>query len=138
MHDKIVQVLNASEFVPAAGQGVIAVECLSDNYVLRSLLQKINCPITEVCLTAERDMCRALQATCQSPVAAHARCENNLITLEGLVASPDGSIIKRVTAVTIAQEFNQLGLEVAKKLIQQGAMEIIRLAKEQILSSVTA
>ena len=133
MQDKIVEVLNVEDFVPAAGQGVIALECLSDNYELRQLLQNINCQTTYMCLSVERDMCRVLQATCQSPVAALATCSNDLISLQGLVASPDGSIMRRVHAVTVMQKFHQLGMNVAKQLIQQGALEIIRLSKEQIL-----
>jgi hydroxymethylbilane synthase len=133
MQDKIIQVLAVEQFLPAAGQGIIAVECLSDNYEVRNLLQAINCPITDQCLTVERDMCRALQATCQSPVAAIASHHNDFITLQGLVASPDGSIIKKVSATVPNQQFTNLGQMVALDLIQQGALEIIRLSQEQIL-----
>jgi hydroxymethylbilane synthase len=135
MHDKITEVLSIYDFVPAAGQGVIAIECLARNTVLHNLLQQINCAYTAICLSVERDMCRVLQATCQSPVGAMATCENGLITLQGLVASPDGSILKRATATVALQHSGQLGVAVANKLIEQGAIEIIKLSKEQILLS---
>jgi hydroxymethylbilane synthase len=57
--------------VPAAGQGVIAVECLATNAALQTLLEPLNHVPTYVAITRERAFIQSLQATCHTPVGAY-------------------------------------------------------------------
>lgn len=63
--------LPLNEFVPAAGQGAIAIETLTNNPVLE-IISKINHQETEECIAVERDFLRLLGAGCDTPVGIHA------------------------------------------------------------------
>jgi hydroxymethylbilane synthase len=64
-------VLDPKEFLPAAGQGAIAIETLADASEVQAILQCLNHVETEVRVTAEREFLRLLGAGCQTPVGAH-------------------------------------------------------------------
>jgi hydroxymethylbilane synthase len=68
-----VQRLPADDFVPAGGQGVIAMQVRSDDADIKQLLVAVNHPPTHACLSAEREFLRRLQGDCQSPVGVFAR-----------------------------------------------------------------
>lgn len=59
-------------FVPAAGQGVIAVQTRADDALSAGLVSKINDPATRLCARAERKFLRMLGADCSTPVGAYA------------------------------------------------------------------
>ncbi|MDH3481822.1 MAG: hydroxymethylbilane synthase, partial [Gammaproteobacteria bacterium] len=61
-----------SEMLPAAAQGVVGIECLSDRTELRTTLSRLNHPTTVQTTLAERAIAKTLQANCQSPVATYA------------------------------------------------------------------
>lgn len=64
-------VLDPMVFLPAAGQGAVAVECLTGSGEVRELMRGINDAETEVRVSAEREFLRLLGAGCQTPVGAH-------------------------------------------------------------------
>ncbi len=63
--------LDPVTFLPAAGQGAVAIECLSTAEDVRALLRTINHAETEARVTAEREFLKILGAGCQTPVGAH-------------------------------------------------------------------
>ncbi len=64
-------VLHPAHFLPAAGQGAVAIECLIANADVRALLAKLNDSATAARIAAEREFLRLLGAGCQTPVGAH-------------------------------------------------------------------
>jgi hydroxymethylbilane synthase len=64
-------VLDPLVFLPAAGQGAVAVECLSGSGEVKELMRGINDGETEVRVSAEREFLKILGAGCQTPVGAH-------------------------------------------------------------------
>jgi hydroxymethylbilane synthase len=72
-----VQRLPAAEFVPAGGQGVIAMQVRSAAADTKQLLALVNHPPTHACLSAEREFLRRLQGDCQSPVGVFAQIDEN-------------------------------------------------------------
>ena len=72
-------------------------------------------------------MARALGGSCQVPLAAYCTADDaGLLTLHGLVAHPDGSVVLNANAQAPAQYADALGRAVAKKLADDGAMDIIQ------------
>ena len=107
--------------LPAVGQGVIGIECRVDDAHSRLLLQVLNDPPTRAALDAERAFAHRLGGSCQSPIAAHARLDGNGLTLDGLVAEPDGSRLLRDSITGGADESLRLGDELADRLLAAGA-----------------
>lgn len=77
--------------LPAAAQGAIGIDHLAPRDELAVFLQAVNHPATFTAVTAERAFLEALGGNCHSPVAAHATCNADTITLRGEILSEDGS-----------------------------------------------
>jgi len=89
--DAASRVLDADEFLPAACQGAIGVECREDDTALRATLAKINHAETEIRIRAERALLAILGGSCVSPVAALAEIDGARLSLRGQIANPDGT-----------------------------------------------
>jgi hydroxymethylbilane synthase len=66
------QLLPIDEFLPAGGQGIIALQARREAGATRQLLEKVNHPETLICLQSEREFLRLLQGDCTSPIGVHA------------------------------------------------------------------
>jgi hydroxymethylbilane synthase len=71
------EVLDPVKFMPAAGQGAIAIEVRSDDAESRACVRALNHDTTEARVIAEREFLRLLGAGCQTPVGAHTTIENS-------------------------------------------------------------
>lgn len=121
----ISQLFNSKQMLPAAAQGVIGIECLSNNVELRALLARINDPAASRTTLAERTVARLLQANCQSPLAAHAVAVGSVLTITALVALPDGSRFLRDSIGGQVDDAEGLATQLAGRLIANGAREIL-------------
>ena len=119
--DRISEQFQPTRMLPAAGQGVVGIECLGERQDLRAILQQLEHPDSKQRTLAERAVAKTLQASCQSPVASYAELKDGSLTLTALVASPDGSTVMRETATDNAQQAEALGIAVATRLLDQGA-----------------
>jgi len=105
--------------LPAATQGIIAIEIRDDNSRIRSLLAPINHQQTAICASAERALLETLNGDCRTPVAALATLEGNRIALDAMLLSPDGKICHRVARSTTTSRARELGREVGASLIEK-------------------
>jgi hydroxymethylbilane synthase len=116
--------LDAEVFLPAAGQGILAVERRSGDLATRALLEAVDHPVTRACALAERAFLRRLGAACTTATAAHAICDGTGLSMQGLVASDDGRRVLRATAAGPAAAAGKLGETVAEELLEQGAADV--------------
>jgi hydroxymethylbilane synthase len=114
-----------SEMLPAAAQGVVGIECLSDKTDLRATLGQLNHSTTVQTTLAERAIARKLQANCQSPVATYAVVDGAQLDVTALVALPDGSRSIRDSVTGSPKDAEQLGEELAARLLKSGARELL-------------
>jgi len=117
--------MDVSESLPAAGQGALGIEILQSRSDLLELLAPLACPQTTVCALAERSVSRSLGGSCQVPLAAYATLHGAEVHVQALVATPDGQTIYRAQAHGPAAQAEQLGLQVARDLLDQGAAAIL-------------
>lgn len=121
--DKITAYLPTDVCIPAVGQGALSIECRSSDLEVLELLTRYHCEETARNVTAERALLGKLNGGCQVPIGAYAEQYDGLTRLTGLVGSPDGSTILRTTHELDQPE--QLGTEVAERLIERGADQIL-------------
>jgi hydroxymethylbilane synthase len=126
LESRISASIPTSEMLPAVAQGAIATETRKEDDATRKAVVKLNHPETNICCTAERSLLSQLGGGCQLPIAAHATLEHQLLKLEGLVAAPDGSQILRDRVSGPANRAEQLGAELAAKLIRSGADKLLQ------------
>jgi len=118
--------LDTEVSLPAVGQGVIGIECRVDDPRSRAVLQALNDTTTRIAIDAERAFSKRLGGSCQSPIAAYARVEGDRLTLEGLVAEPDGSRLLRDRISGSVQNACILGEELAERVLAAGAAELLQ------------
>jgi hydroxymethylbilane synthase len=79
------EVLSQNVFLPAGGQGVIAIQVRSEDDRMKMMLESINDFETRLCLRAEREFLRLLHADCNQPVGVHAQVKGIAITTRAQV-----------------------------------------------------
>ncbi len=118
--EKCIYPIDTKEFLPAVAQGAIGIECSKSRTEILEILNKINHKQTEICVNSERAFLEVLEGTCQTPLAAFASLENDVIKLECLVASLDGSVIYKTTRTGSIKEAIEIGLDAGKELKFKG------------------
>ncbi len=113
---------------PAAGQGCLILETRADDPA-RAAAAALTDPAALVALTAERALVGALDATCNTPVGAHAREEGGVLLVEAFVGTPDGSTWIRDAAGGDPRSPADAGLDVAERLLAAGAREVLAAAE---------
>jgi hydroxymethylbilane synthase len=88
---KATAVLAIDEFLPAVGQGVIAVEARGDDARVLPYLAGLNDANSASALAAERAYLAVLDGSCRTPIAGHAAIHAGRLHFRGLIARPDGS-----------------------------------------------
>ena len=92
---------------------------------MRAVLGAIEDLTSKYTTAAERAVAATLDANCQSPVASYATIDNDILTIDALVASPDGVTVIRQQVSGSLCDAGQLGHQVAEHLLQRGARELL-------------
>jgi hydroxymethylbilane synthase len=118
---RITAKLDPAVCLPAVTQGVIGIECRRNDANTVKLLQALEHAPTRQVMDAERAFAARLGGSCQSPIAAYAELQGNLLTLRGLVAEPDGSRLLHERATGPADQAALLGRQTAERILAAGA-----------------
>jgi len=124
MKDVIVERFSIRDFIPAPGQGAIAILCRCDDITLIDTLRQIEDPRSRVAISAERALMKKIEGGCRFPLGAVAIPNDNKITLYASVFSADGIKNIRVKKSDRTKEAERLGSKVADILVEQGAMDL--------------
>ena len=125
MADRIDHTYSTSEMLPAVGQGIVAVECAETNWQVRDYLARIDDVDARARAEAEREVLWVLDGHCNSPIAAHATIEGEVMRMEAAVMSLDGGTILRESGKGEARYPRELGRRVALALRDAGADRLI-------------
>ena len=117
--------LPVTSFLPAVGQGVIALEARAGDERTRSLLAAIDHPDTFAALTAERAFLGVLDGSCRTPIAGHAAVAAGRIGFRGLVARRDGSALLECARDGLVSEADALGAEAGRELLARGGAALL-------------
>ena len=110
---RVSRYFSVEEMVPAAGQGILAVQARAD--FDPACLREFNDPDSRDCLLAERAFVRALDGGCSSPVAAYATVDGEALTLTGLYVDSHGEA-RRQTISGPREQGERLGAALAQDL----------------------
>jgi hydroxymethylbilane synthase len=123
--DAVAEILEPDQMLPAPGQGALAVECRVDRSDLRTLLGVLDDPETRAAVTAERTVLTVLEAGCSAPVGAYAAQEEQSLYLTAAVVGYDGVQQVRLSASGHPSEAEELGRELAVRLLAEGADQLM-------------
>lgn len=109
MAGKATSIMSAGEFLPAAGQGAIAIEIRAGDDKTRAILAKIDHADTSVAVAAERAFVAALEGDCDSPIAAHAEISGEALSFRGLAGTLDGVAVHDIAATGLRADAAKIG-----------------------------
>ena len=112
-------VLDVGEFVPAPGQGAIAITTRAGDSATRAFLALVFDTATGIALTAERAFLRVLDGSCKTPIGAYARVEAGNVAFRAIVLKPDGSRFFETAASGPLAEAASLGEAAGQELAAQ-------------------
>jgi hydroxymethylbilane synthase len=123
--DAIAEILEPPDWLPAPGQGALAVVAREDDAETLALVAPLDDPVARPTTTAERAFLRTLEGGCQIPIGALATQVGDTLQLHGFVSSTDGQTFLRGQASGDARDPVALGQELARSLLDRGAREIL-------------
>lgn len=126
----VTEYLETDICLPAVAQGSLGIECRADDAELLEQLAKLTDAPTWKTAHAERSFLAAMDGGCQVPIAGYATVDGDNITLTGLVAAPDASESYKETLT--GTDADVLGKQVAAKLTEQGAFDLIQKVKAEL------
>jgi hydroxymethylbilane synthase len=118
----------ATDFVPAIGQGILALEARADDAVVRAIVAALDDPTTRAAAAAERAFLAAIGGDCHTPLAAHAAVTGGLVHMRAIVASVDGREIVGDTLEGAVADAAAIGERLAAALLSRGAADLIAAA----------
>ena len=111
--------IETDEMLPAACQGAIGLEIRLNDVRAQMLCDAIGDQRTAVAVTAERAFLAALDGSCRTPIAALATVDGDRVSLEALVARPDGTAVIRFADSAGAADAARLGDEAGRKVMAE-------------------
>lgn len=123
--DRIAAYLDAPAWLPAVGQGALAIVCRADRADVVDRLRPLHDPRSAACTAAERALLRSLEGGCQVPIGALGTVDGDRVVLHGLVAELDGARILRVEETGPIDQAEAIGRRAANALLARGAGEVL-------------
>ncbi len=126
--DRIAEFIDPAICLPAPGQAALGIEIREGDQRITDLVGVLNCVETQQAVTAERAMLAALGGGCRVPIGGYAAFDTVsvvVLVLSGVVATPDGRQVISKKMEGQASSAEQLGMRVAKGLLEQGAGEML-------------
>lgn len=124
--ERIRQVIPADTMLPAVGQGVLGIECRTDDHRILNLIAPLIHPETDTCVRAERAFNHRLQGGCQVPIGGFATLQGDTLEMTGLVASLTGDEKIQDCQRRSALQPEELGIQLADTLLAGGADRLLK------------
>jgi hydroxymethylbilane synthase len=122
--------LSLDMMIPPMGQAALGIEIVSGNEKVREIALSLNDENTYLCTQIERDFISNIGAGCSAPVACNAVIEGENVVFRTMIGFPDGTNIMQEIVVKNIQESKNLGSDLAKKMIDNGALQLLKDAEK--------
>jgi len=119
------QIFDPDIFLPAVGQGAVAIEIALANRRARELVRAVDDTDTAVAVSAERALLAVLDGSCRTPIAGHATIRDGSLHLNALVIAPDGSAIWETSRTGAVADAVALGRDAGRDLLARVPQGII-------------
>jgi hydroxymethylbilane synthase len=125
LHPAGLVALSPKQFVPAIGQGILALEARADDAAVHAIVAALDDPATRAAAAAERAFLAAVGGDCHTPLAAYAVVDGAHLVMRALVASVDGREIVGDVFEGSVDAAADVGMRIAAGLLSRGAAELI-------------
>ena len=117
LENKVSFFFETEEILPAAGQGIIAVQCKKNNKVIKNFIKKINHTNTSLCAIAERKMLQTIGGDCDTAIGGFAEIKDNNLKLKSQLFSDSGDESFEYELVGRDVDAAYIGKSVGEKLM---------------------
>ncbi|WP_321778597.1 hydroxymethylbilane synthase [Sulfurimonas sp.] len=124
------QKLSLDMMIPPMGQAALGIEIVCDNEKVRKIAESLKDENTFICTQIERDFISKIGAGCSAPVACNAVMKDDVITFRIMLGFSDGTNIMQEKVVVNVSESKDLGSKLAKKMIDNGALDLLKNAQK--------
>ncbi len=124
---KATRIFEIDEFLPAVGQGVIAIESRRDDERINGLVKRIGDAEAEVAMTAERSFLALLDGSCRTPIGGHCRVSGDRLHFSGLLIAPDGREAYATTREGARADAAAIGAAAARELRERAGEKFFTL-----------
>jgi len=122
--------LSLDMMIPPMGQAALGIEIVQGNDKIREIADTLRDENTFVATQIERDFISKIGAGCSAPVACNAVINADKVTFRVMLGFPDGTNVMQEKVIMKVSESQTLGSDLAKKMIDNGALELLRKAEE--------
>ena len=122
--------LSLDMMIPPMGQAALGIEIVKGNDKLREIAEFLKDEDTYLCTQIERDFISKIGAGCSAPVACNAVINAGEVTFRVMLGFPDGTNVMHEKVVVQADKSKNIGLELAQKMISNGALELLENAEK--------
>ena len=123
--DRATQILDIADFLPAVGQGAIAITTRNDDARAAAALSPILDRETTQALVAERAFLRVLDGSCRTPIAGYARFHHGRLQFHGEILSADGAQSYDVSFIGRPEDAARLGEDAGHELLNRTPPELL-------------
>lgn len=127
--DRVTEEMSFDLFLPAAGQGALAVEARANDEEVLGILRVLQDEPTYMAVTAERSFLRVIGGGCQVPIGVYAACDHQRLAIQAVILDTAGTRALRSAASGKTADAVQIGSKLADDMLRQGGREL--LLKEQ-------
>ena len=120
------EIFSIKDFIPTAGQGIIAVQCRENDEYIRKVLKKINHKETEVCALAERSFLKTLGGDCDTAVGCSAILNKDSIEINAQLFSDDGKKVFNVRKLGKSTQPQLLGKSAGEEILKKSGNSFIK------------
>jgi hydroxymethylbilane synthase len=119
----VTAILDPDEFLPAVGQGAIAIETRAEDARTRGLVAMVDDAETATALAAERAFLAVLDGSCRTPIGGHARLRGGMLHFHGMIVKPDGSEAFEVVREGRREDAVKLGADAGRELRERAGAD---------------
>ncbi|WP_294962121.1 hydroxymethylbilane synthase [Sulfurimonas sp.] len=124
------QKLSLDMMIPPMGQAALGIEIVLGNDKVREIAESLKDEQTYICTQIERDFISNIGAGCSAPVACNAVVSGDEIVFRTMIGFQNGTNIMQEKIVRALDKSNGLGLEMAKLMIDNGAIDLLKRAQD--------
>lgn len=125
-----VEKLSLDMMIPPMGQAALGIEIVQGDAMVREIAQSLNDADTLLCTQIERDFISKIGAGCSAPVACNAVANGENVMFRVMLGFPDGTKIMQESVNIARNEAASIGKEMAQKMIDNGALELLKEAEQ--------
>ncbi len=126
LQDRITSIINEDIIIPAACQGIIAIETCNNNNFAKQIAQKINHLPTQIVANTERYFLKLINAGCKTPFGCYTKFNGNQLKIKAFVSSLNGQEFILRTIVGDSSRAMELVEKIANDILKNGGNDILK------------